>query len=227
MSSSKLAAQVAQLRIPLAAANVFIPGGHQAHRARRRSGPPDGLRDGHARPPEAARREGGRARQRRRAPRARRVLAGRSHRPAGGLLPASRARRPRDTASPSPSSRCASQETNIINTAREGLALVKAVDRPEIRLLVDYYHLAEEGESADIIARGREARRRTPTSPTRRAGSTRSSPDESAYAGFFENLCKIGYSGPPEHRGLHDGLRGPGAAVARHAEEAPARAGRR
>ena len=28
---------------------------------------------------------------------------------------------------------------------------MKAVDRPEIRLLVDFSHLAEEGESADIL----------------------------------------------------------------------------
>jgi sugar phosphate isomerase/epimerase len=86
------------------------------------------------------------------------------------------------------------QETNIINTAREGLALVKAVDRPEIRLLVDYYHLAEEGENADIIAEAGPLLAHTHiANPTGRVYPL--SLDESAYGGFFANLCRIGYTG--------------------------------
>ena len=86
------------------------------------------------------------------------------------------------------------QETNIINTAREGLALVKAVDRPEIRLLVDYYHLAEEGENPDIIAEAGPLVVHTHiANPKGRVYPL--SLDESAYGGFFSNLCKIGYQG--------------------------------
>ena len=85
------------------------------------------------------------------------------------------------------------QETNIINTAREGLALVKAVDRPEIKLLVDYYHLAEEGESPDVIAEAGPLLAHTHiANPMGRVYPL--SLDESAYGGFFSNLCKIGYS---------------------------------
>jgi sugar phosphate isomerase/epimerase len=86
------------------------------------------------------------------------------------------------------------QETNIINTAREGLALVKAVDRPEIRLLVDYYHLTEEGENADIIAEaGPLLAHAHIANPKGRVFPL--SADESAYEGFFSNLCKVGYPG--------------------------------
>jgi sugar phosphate isomerase/epimerase len=86
------------------------------------------------------------------------------------------------------------QETNIINTAREGLALVKAVDRPEIRLLVDYYHLSEEGENADIIAEAGPLLAHTHiANPKGRVYPL--SLDESPYGGFFSNLCKIGYQG--------------------------------
>jgi sugar phosphate isomerase/epimerase len=86
------------------------------------------------------------------------------------------------------------QETNIINTAREGLALVKAVDQPEIQLLVDYYHLAEEGESADILLEAGKAIVHTHiANPKGRVYPL--DPAESNYAPFFENLCKIGYSG--------------------------------
>ena len=86
------------------------------------------------------------------------------------------------------------QETNIINTAREGLALVKAVDRPEIRLLVDYYHLAEEGEDPAIIAEAGPLLAHTHiANPNGRVYPM--SLDEAAYAGFFSNLCGIGYQG--------------------------------
>jgi sugar phosphate isomerase/epimerase len=86
------------------------------------------------------------------------------------------------------------QETNIINTAREGLALVKAVDRPEIKLLVDYYHLAEEGESPDIIAEAGPLLAHTHiANPAGRVYPLNL--DESPYGGFFSNLCKIGYAG--------------------------------
>jgi sugar phosphate isomerase/epimerase len=86
------------------------------------------------------------------------------------------------------------QETNIINTAREGLALVRAVDRPEIKLLVDYYHLAEEGENADVIAEaGPLLAHAHIANPKGRVYPL--SLDESPYSGFFSNLCKIGYQG--------------------------------
>jgi sugar phosphate isomerase/epimerase len=86
------------------------------------------------------------------------------------------------------------QETNIINTAREGLALVKAVDRPEIRLLVDYYHLAEEGEDPAIIAEAGPLLAHTHiANPKGRVFPLKA--DESPYGGFFSNLCKIGYQG--------------------------------
>jgi D-psicose/D-tagatose/L-ribulose 3-epimerase len=86
------------------------------------------------------------------------------------------------------------QETNIINTAREGLALVTAVDRPEIKLLVDYYHLSEEGENADVILdAGKLIVHAHVANPLGRVYPL--SPDEANYAGFFENLCKIGYAG--------------------------------
>ena len=43
-------------------------------------------------------------------------------------------------------------ESNILNTGAEGLKLVKAVDRENIRLLIDYYHLVMEKEKPEIIS---------------------------------------------------------------------------
>jgi len=86
------------------------------------------------------------------------------------------------------------QETNLINTTRQGLDFVKAVDSPQIRLLVDYYHLAEEGESPQIlIEAGGTIVHTHIANPKGRVYPL--SPDESDYAGFFECLCRIGYAG--------------------------------
>lgn len=86
------------------------------------------------------------------------------------------------------------QETNIVNTAREGLELVKAVDRPEIRLLIDFYHLSEENEDPGVVLQaGSLLAHVHVANPKGRVYP--SSPDEAAYAPFFANLCRIGYAG--------------------------------
>jgi sugar phosphate isomerase/epimerase len=43
------------------------------------------------------------------------------------------------------------QESNIVNTDREGLEWVKAVNHPNFQLMVDFYHLAIEHEDPVII----------------------------------------------------------------------------
>src|SRR5207247_3267843 len=48
------------------------------------------------------------------------------------------------------------QETNIINSAAEGLELVNAVSDPNFQLMVDFYHLASEQENPDVIVRARD-----------------------------------------------------------------------
>ena len=47
------------------------------------------------------------------------------------------------------------QETNIIHTAAEGLAWVRAVSHRSFRLMVDFYHLASEGEDPEILLAAR------------------------------------------------------------------------
>jgi sugar phosphate isomerase/epimerase len=45
-----------------------------------------------------------------------------------------------------------STEANFINTVKEALEVVKAVDHKNLRLCVDIYHMLKEGESPAIIA---------------------------------------------------------------------------
>jgi sugar phosphate isomerase/epimerase len=85
------------------------------------------------------------------------------------------------------------QETNIINSAAEGLELVKAVGDPNFRLMIDFYHLASEHEDAAIVRKARDylvhlhmanpAGRVFPLAWT-----------EYEYAPFFDNLRAIGYN---------------------------------
>jgi D-psicose/D-tagatose/L-ribulose 3-epimerase len=47
-------------------------------------------------------------------------------------------------------------ESNIVITAQEGLKLVREVDRENIRLLIDYYHLCVEKEDQSIIEKAKD-----------------------------------------------------------------------
>ena len=87
-----------------------------------------------------------------------------------------------------------SQETNIINTAAEGLKWVKAVDHPNFQLMVDFYHLASEKEDPRILVEARDHIRHFHiANPNKRVFPMSAS--EYDYAGFFENLRKMGYHG--------------------------------
>ena len=47
------------------------------------------------------------------------------------------------------------QESNILNTCAESLRMVKEVDHPNVKTIVDYYHLREEKEDPSILEQGR------------------------------------------------------------------------
>jgi sugar phosphate isomerase/epimerase len=84
------------------------------------------------------------------------------------------------------------QETNIINSAAEGLELVNAVDDPGFQLMIDFYHLASEGEDPAIVLRAREhIRHLHMANPQGRVFPL--AWDEFDYAPFFANLRAIGY----------------------------------
>jgi D-psicose/D-tagatose/L-ribulose 3-epimerase len=87
------------------------------------------------------------------------------------------------------------QESNIINTAAEALRLVREVRHPNVRMIVDYYHLREENEDPEIIWKARHEivhfhfanpnGRRWPRSPS----------EDPEYARFFAMVKKIKFRG--------------------------------
>jgi D-psicose/D-tagatose/L-ribulose 3-epimerase len=86
------------------------------------------------------------------------------------------------------------QETNIINTTAEGLALVKAVGDPNFQLLIDFFHLASEKEDPAVILEARQhIRHLHMANPNGRVFPQQW--EEYDYAPFFAMLRQIGYTG--------------------------------
>jgi len=84
------------------------------------------------------------------------------------------------------------EETNIINSAAEGLDLVNAINDPNFQLMIDFYHLASEHEDPGIVLRAREHLRHLHmANPQGRVFPL--AWDEFDYAPFFANLRMIGY----------------------------------
>jgi D-psicose/D-tagatose/L-ribulose 3-epimerase len=84
------------------------------------------------------------------------------------------------------------QETNIINTAAEGLELVNAVNHPNFQLMIDFYHLASEQEDPAIVLKARDHLRHLHVAnPQGRVFPQKW--EEYNYAPFFANLKAIGY----------------------------------
>jgi sugar phosphate isomerase/epimerase len=84
------------------------------------------------------------------------------------------------------------QETNIINTAAEGLDLVNAVGDPNFQLMIDFYHLASEHEDPAIVFKAKDhIRHLHMANPQGRVFPQ--AWDEFEYGPFFANLRAIGY----------------------------------
>ena len=87
------------------------------------------------------------------------------------------------------------QESNIINTGAEAFRLVREVGDANVKMIIDYYHLAEEHEDPQILETARDAivhlhfanpaGRVWPKDPAENPG----------YAPFFAMVKKIGFRG--------------------------------
>ncbi len=86
-----------------------------------------------------------------------------------------------------------SQESNIINSAREGLTLVQAINDPNFQLMIDFYHLASEKEDPQIVVDAKDHLRHLHmANPTGRVFPLKW--EEFDYAPFFAKLRQIGYN---------------------------------
>ena len=85
------------------------------------------------------------------------------------------------------------QESNILNTAVEALAMMRAVNHPGVKIIVDYYHLRQEKEDPEVIW---QARRHIVhfhfANPNGRTWP-KSASEDSEYLHFFRLLRKMNY----------------------------------
>ena len=87
------------------------------------------------------------------------------------------------------------QESNILNTGAEALEMVHRVKHPNIRMIIDYFHLREENEDPRIIEIARhEIVHLHFANPHGRVWPHNLVEDDH-YAAFFRYLKKTGYSG--------------------------------
>ncbi len=87
------------------------------------------------------------------------------------------------------------QESNILNTGAEALEMVRRVKHPNIRMIIDYFHLREENEDPRIIEIGkREIVHLHFANPHGRVWP-HDIVEDNHYAAFFGYLKKTGYSG--------------------------------
>ena len=83
-------------------------------------------------------------------------------------------------------------ECNIINTSAEAASLVNAVDVSSFRLLLDYYHMAQSGDSAENAVRFADMLVHTHIAhPVTRKNPVPS--DGGGYESFFSALRRGGY----------------------------------
>ena len=87
------------------------------------------------------------------------------------------------------------QESNIINTSAEAFRLVHEVNHPNVRMIVDYYHLRVENEDPEIIWRARRDIVHFHFANPKGRRWPRSADEDPEYARFFELVKKIGFHG--------------------------------
>jgi sugar phosphate isomerase/epimerase len=83
-------------------------------------------------------------------------------------------------------------ESNVVNTLAEAVVLAERVNRPEVEVLVDFYHLDEEKEPLDHIPQAAKRLIHVHVADTGRLYPGSGSYD---YPGFWRALRQAGYDG--------------------------------
>lgn len=86
-----------------------------------------------------------------------------------------------------------SEETNFINSVREGTAICRKVNHPDICVLADFYHMAQEGEDAGAIVEAGDLLRHCHIAECE--GRTCPGVHGDDFTPYFKALKEIGYEG--------------------------------
>ena len=89
-------------------------------------------------------------------------------------------------------------ESNVINTFKEGVELAKRVDRSNVKVLADFYHMVVENENPEVLVEYssylQHAHFANPALGTEKERSFPQCADEWDYEPFFACLKNAGYS---------------------------------
>lgn len=86
-------------------------------------------------------------------------------------------------------------ETNTVNSLAEALALWRAVDRQQVGVVVDVFHLAFEGENPAVVAGAGAAIAHAQVAAIEPRGWPRGGDDAARYAPYLAALRQAGYCG--------------------------------
>ena len=87
------------------------------------------------------------------------------------------------------------QESNIINSGAEALRLVREVDHPNVKMIIDYYHLQQENEDPAILETARDAIVHLHFSNPKGRVWPKALDEDPGYGRFFELVKKSGFRG--------------------------------
>ena len=87
------------------------------------------------------------------------------------------------------------QESNILNTGAEAFRLVREVDHPNVKMIIDYYHLAQEHEDPQILVTARDAIVHLHFANPNGRVWPKDPAEDPGYAPFFALVKKTGFRG--------------------------------
>ena len=98
------------------------------------------------------------------------------------------------------------QESNIINSGAEAFRLVKEVGHPNVKMIIDYYHLQQEQESPQILEEARDAIVHLHFANPNGRVWPKDPAEDPGYGPFFAMVKKTGFRGglSIEGRGTYD-----------------------
>ena len=87
------------------------------------------------------------------------------------------------------------QESNVLNTGGEAFRLVHEVDHPNVKMIIDYYHLAQEHEDPQILETARDAIVHLHFANPNGRVWPKDPAEDPGYAPFFALVKKTGFRG--------------------------------
>lgn len=87
------------------------------------------------------------------------------------------------------------EESNILNTGAEALRMVREVDHPQVKMIIDYYHLREQKEDPQIIYQAKDQIVHLHFANPQGRRWPRSLDEDPEYRRFFALLKKSRYRG--------------------------------